>query len=162
MYKTIVSHLNKVIELISASMLGLMVVLIFFQVISREIMGSSFPWTEEAARYLMFWVTFLGASFAFQYGAHIGIEFFKMKCPPMLQKVFEIAALLCGTTFFLFMIVQGYAFAERSMVQTSAALNLPMGYVYMVIPISGFLMLLNAIDVTIQSLKGNELEQKGL
>ncbi|UTW70911.1 TRAP transporter small permease subunit [Anaerobacillus sp. HL2] len=56
---------------------------------SREVLNSSFPWTEEVARYLMIWITFLGASFAFQYGAHIGIEYFKMKFPIPIQRGFN-------------------------------------------------------------------------
>lgn len=53
-----------------------MVLAVFVQIISRALFNMSFPWTEELARYLMIWVTFLGASFAFQYGAHISIEAF--------------------------------------------------------------------------------------
>ncbi|WP_096200749.1 TRAP transporter small permease [Bacillus sp. FJAT-45350] len=149
--------LNRSIENLTAVMLATMVILIFLQIVSRELLGSSYAWTEEVSRYLMIWVTFLGASFAFQHGAHIGIEYFKSKLPLLLQKIFTILAFISGSTFFYFMLVHGVAIVERQMGQTSAALNLPMGYAYLVIPISGVLMFINLLDVTLKSLKGNEL-----
>ena len=143
--------LNRSVENLTAVMLACMVILIFMQIVSREIMSSSFSWTEEVARFLMIWVTFLGASFAFQHGAHIGIEYFKMKLPLLFQRLFNILALISSTIFFLYMIVQGMALVERAMNQTSTALNIPMGYAYIVIPISGILMFINLLDVTIKS-----------
>ncbi|WP_078594810.1 TRAP transporter small permease [Evansella clarkii] len=150
--------LNRSVENITAVMLAVMVILIFLQIVSREVVGSSFAWTEEVARFLMIWVTFLGASFAFQHGAHIGIEFFKMKLPVMFRKIFNILAFLSSTVFFMYMIVQGSLLVDRAMTQTSTALNLPMGYAYLVIPISGVLMFINLLDVTIKTLsQGGEL-----
>lgn len=146
--------LNRSVENLTAAMIATMVILIFIQVVSREIVGSSFAWTEEVARYLMIWSTFLGASFAFQHGAHIGIEFFVSKLPTVFNKIFTVIAALCSSLFFYYMVTYGYEIVGRQMGQTSAALNIPMGYVYLVIPISGILMFINLVDVTIKSLKG--------
>lgn len=153
MWSKLIKHINRFFENVTAVFLAMMVILIFVQVISREVVGSSFPWTEEVARYLMIWITFLGASFAFQYGAHIGIEFFKMKLPIPFQKAFDLVAVLACSIFFYFMIKYGVDISNRAMVQTSAALSIPMGYVYLVIPLSGFLMFLNVIDITIRNFK---------
>lgn len=140
--------LNRYTENLTAVMLATMVILIFIQIVSREVVGSSFSWTEEVARFLMIWITFLGASFAFQHGAHIGIDYFKMKLPERVQKVFEVLTLISCSIFFAVMMVQGFELVDRSMSQTSSALNLPMGYAYLVIPISGLLMFINLLDVT--------------
>ena len=146
--------LNRSIENLTAAMIATMVILVFIQVLSREIVGSSFAWTEEVARYLMIWLTFLGGSFAFQHGAHIGIEFFLTKLPTFFQKVVTVLAALSSSLSFFYMVVYGFDIVGRQMGQTSAALNIPMGYVYLVIPISGILMFINLVDVTIKSLKG--------
>ncbi|MGO4887502.1 TRAP transporter small permease [Anaerobacillus sp. MEB173] len=143
-----IKFINRIVENISALFLATMVILIFIQVISRQFIGSSFAWTEEVSRYLMIWVTFLGASVAFQYGAHIGIEYFKEKSPVFIQRAFEILTLIACTVFFYFMITKGIDIMNRQMGQTSAALKIPMGYIYLVIPISGVLMFLNLLDIT--------------
>lgn len=162
MWSFLLKKINRSVENLTAYFLAMMVILVFIQVVSREIIGSSFPWTEEVARFLMIWITFLGASFAFQYGAHIGIEYFKMKLSNLLQRSFELIALLACSVFFYFMIKYGLDISNRAMVQTSAALNIPMGYVYLVIPISGFLMFLNLVDITVKKLKKAELNEHKL
>lgn len=149
--------LNRIVENITAFMLATMVVLVFVQIVSREIIGSSFSWTEELSRYLMIWITFLGASFAFQYGAHIGIEFIKTRLPSFFEKMFTLLSFICCSFFFYLMVVYGFDIVGRQMGQTSPGLNIPMGYVYLVIPISAILMFINLLDVTIKSLKGERL-----
>ncbi len=153
MWSAVIKKINRFVENLTAVFLAAMVILIFVQIISRELVGNSFPWTEEVARYLMIWITFLGASFAFQYGGHIGIDFVKMKLPHSLQKLFDLISLLACSVFFYFMIKYGFDISNKAMIQTSAALNIPMGYVYLIIPISGCLMLLNMVDITVKNLK---------
>ncbi|CFJ52178.1 TRAP-type C4-dicarboxylate transport system%2C small permease component [Mycobacterium tuberculosis] len=54
------------------------------------------------------------------------------------------------------MIYQGYLLSVRSMTQTSPSLLVPMGYIYMVIPISGVLLIMNVLHVTWKDITGKE------
>lgn len=128
--------------------LVMMVVLIFWQIISRAVFGSSFSWTEELARFLMIWVMFLGAGIAFQYGAHISVESFVSRFPIHLQKIVQIIIAALSISLFLILLVKGYEISSKMMLQKSPALKLPMGYVYTIIPISAVLQILNIIDTT--------------
>ncbi|MFD0956008.1 TRAP transporter small permease [Virgibacillus alimentarius] len=143
-------------EWLTALFLAVMVLLIFIQIVSRLFFSVSFSWTEEVARYLMIWSTFLGASFAFKYGAHIGVEVFVRKMPRIIKNIVQIIASLASLAFFVILISMGWEIIGLSMVQTSPALDIPMGYVYIIFPISGVLMILNLIDVTIKSILHNE------
>lgn len=158
MWKRFMNGINSATEWLTAVFLSVMVLLIFAQIVSRLFFSSSFAWTEELARYLMIWSTFLGASFAFKYGAHIGVEVFVRKLPNLVKNIVQVIASLASLVFFIFMISKGWEIIGRSMVQTSPALEIPMGYVYMIFPISGVLMCLNLIDVTIKSIRGNDSE----
>ena len=140
--------INRTTELFSALLLLTMVALVFIQIVSRVIISSSFPWTEEIARFMMIWITFLGAAVAFQYGAHIGIEAFVERLPAKARSFFIVIAMLICLSFFILLIVFGYQLAIGAFVQTSPALQIPMGYIYYIIPISGVLMCLNLFDVT--------------
>ena len=140
--------INRTTELFSALLLLTMVVLVFIQIVSRVIISSSFPWTEEIARFMMIWITFLGAAVAFQYGAHIGVEAFVERLPAKLRSIFIVITMLICLSFFILLIVYGYQLANGAFVQTSPALQIPMGYIYYIIPISGVLMCLNLFDVT--------------
>ncbi|HLR65753.1 TRAP transporter small permease [Virgibacillus alimentarius] len=149
-------RLNMTTEWLTALFLAVMVLLIFIQIVSRLFFSVSFSWTEEVARYLMIWSTFLGASFAFKYGAHIGVEVFVRKMPRIIKNIVQIIASLASLAFFVILISMGWEIIGLSMVQTSPALDIPMGYVYIIFPISGVLMILNLIDVTIKSILHNE------
>ncbi len=158
MWRKFIHVINRTTEWLTAGFLAVMVILIFAQIVSRLFIGSSFAWTEEVARYLMIWSTFLGASFAFQYGAHIGVEVLVMKLPGLLKNSVQLIASLACFGFFLIMIVKGWEITGRSMMQTSPALDIPMGYIYMIFPTSGILMSLNLIDVTIKSIRHHDAE----
>jgi len=67
-----------------------MVILVFFQIVSRALLGTSYAWTGEIARFSMVWITFLGASFSFKYGAHISIDIFIKKFPIKVAKVITV------------------------------------------------------------------------
>jgi TRAP-type C4-dicarboxylate transport system permease small subunit len=152
--------LNRSTENITAVLFVAMVLLVFLQIISRAVFSSSFPWTEEAARFLMIWVTFLGASFAFQYGAHISIEAFVSKLSQSVGKVVQVLGALACIAFFIVMIVKGIEIIDRAMIQRSPALGIPMGYVYLIIPISAIFMTINVIDVTLKSITTKSTEDQ--
>ncbi|GAK07336.1 TRAP transporter small permease [Geomicrobium sp. JCM 19038] len=156
MWHKIITKINRIVENITALLLALMVLAVFVQIVSRALFNMSFPWTEELARYLMIWVTFLGASFAFQYGAHISIEAFVTRLKQQWSQILHVIVAIVCTAFFFILILKGIEMMDRSMIQRSAALGIPMGYVYSVIPLSGCLMILNLIDVTMKALKQPE------
>lgn len=150
MWSKAINYVNKTTELVTSTFLVIMVVVVFLQIVSRIIIQSSFPWTEELSRFLMIWLTFLGAAFSFQYGAHIGITLITNKIPKKLQAILQIIVAFLCTILFAVLMVKGYELVMKSTTQVSPALGIPMNYVYMVIPLSGLLMTLNVIDVTIK------------
>lgn len=150
MWSKIIGTINKITELLTGTFLLVMVVIIFFQILSRIFTGGSFPWTEELARYLMVWLTFLGAAFSFQYGAHIGIELITRKLSNIMAMVAQVIVCLLSSALFALFVVKGIELVVSSANQSSPALSIPMSYVYSIIPISGVLMILNVVDVSMK------------
>jgi len=107
----------------------------------------------------MIWVIFLGASFSFQYGGHVNIEILLEKLTIGKRKIMQCLISLLCIIFLSILIFKGIELTSLTMTQTSTNLNIPMGYVYIIIPISGFLQIINIIDVTIRYWKiGSKLE----
>ena len=59
---------------VSAMALALMVVVILLQVFFRYVMNNALPWPDEAARFLMLWLTGLMAPIALRQGGFVAIE----------------------------------------------------------------------------------------
>src|SRR5699024_371587 len=154
MWSKIVTNINKITELLTSSFLVIMVAIIFVQIVSRVLVQSSFPWTEELARFLMIWVTFLGAAFSFQHGAHIGISMLTNKLPKKLNGIIQLLIGLLCTILFDVLFIQVLELVDKSASQTSPAMRLPLNYVYLLIPISAILLIINLIDVSIKQLIG--------
>ena len=152
----IISLINKLTRLVIIAIMGAMVVAVFLQVLFRFLLDQPLAWTEELARYLLVWLTFIGSAYAMSIKAHIGLEFVQKLLPPTANKIVLALSALLSVLFFLFMVYQGYEMAMKSMTQTSPSLLLPMGVVYMVIPISGVLLILNVLHVTWKDITGKE------
>lgn len=152
----IIAAINSFVRLIIIAILSVTIVAVFLQVLFRFFLDQPLAWTEELARYLLVWITFLGSAYAMSVKAHIGTEYIQKFLSPLMKNVVLILAALLSIFFFVVMVYQGYLLSVRSMTQTSPSLLVPMGYVYMVIPISGILLIMNVIHVTWKDITGKE------
>lgn len=117
---------------------------ITLQIISR-VFFNAVPWTEEIARFLLIWITFLGAALAFQRGRHIAVTFVVDALPSGMKKLARILACLVMIGFMLSLVVIGYEYMQVQSFQKSPSLRWSMYYVYAIIPISAALMLFYAL-----------------
>lgn len=78
----------------------LMVFVVVIQVIFRY-SGHPLSWPEEVARWMMIWITFAGASYAFRNGGLIRVDYFVKKFfSAKLQKYIAISAMILMILFF--------------------------------------------------------------
>ncbi|WP_158736827.1 TRAP transporter small permease [Alteribacillus sp. YIM 98480] len=157
MWKSIVKTINRSTEAVTILALAIMVIIVFIQVISRALIGSSFSWTDELARFLMFFIIFVGAGIGFQHGSHITIEILFDRLPRKYKKLAQSLITILSIVFLIVLSVQGFKTSLGSMSQTSPALNLPMGYVYLIMPLAAFLMIINLIDLNIKAFVDKEI-----
>ena len=76
---------------ISIVAIALMVVAILVQVFFRYVLNSALPWPDEAARFMMLWLTGLMAPIAFRRGGFVAID---MVVQAMPMKLGQIVSLL--------------------------------------------------------------------
>lgn len=118
-----------------------MVVLCMVQVFCRYVLKVSLSFTEELARFLFIWVTFLGTAMACRKNQHVRMELFLDSIPVKVARILKVFGTIASVLVYLIMIGSGVVVISKTMSQTSAALNLPMGVVYAAVPVCGFLML---------------------
>jgi TRAP-type C4-dicarboxylate transport system permease small subunit len=77
-----------------------MALIVATQVFFRYVLNQSLFWSEELARFLLVWLTFLGATVAYRRKAHPGIDVLYSRMPPELQKTAVILTHLAAITLF--------------------------------------------------------------
>lgn len=126
-----------------ALMMMVMATLVFVNVVSRYVFGDSLNWSEEVSRYLMIWVTYLGAGLAMREGKHVAIEYGQGLLPRWLQPWFRGLLALVILGFMGVLMVVGVQFSEFAWRQRSPVMQWPMGAVYLAIPIGALLFALH-------------------
>ena len=126
-----------------ALLMGLSVLNVVWQVFTRYALRSPSSYTEELARYLLIWVGLLGAAYAMGRGMHLAIDLVPSHLREAGRRRLRIAAGLLVLAFALSGMVYGGArlvWLTFALGQRSAALRIPLGCVYLAIPIAGLLM----------------------
>ncbi|MFZ0727725.1 MAG: TRAP transporter small permease [Desulfobacterales bacterium] len=123
------------------------------QVFSRYVLNNSLFWSEELARFLLVWLTFLGASAAYCRQAHPGVDFLYARVAPALQRIFAIVTHLASLALFTVMIVYGCRFAWFVRLQISPALQIPKWIILAIVPISGLILALHGLTFLAEVLK---------
>ena len=139
---------------ISVAAMAVMLCLIFAQVVFRYGFGFSLEWSEELARFLFVWVVFLGSALIMGESGHLAVRILPEKLAGTWAGI-ALDALInaCSYTFILLLIVQGGKMVETMTFQTAPGLGIAMSWVYMVIPLSGLLMILYLAKDTIRILR---------
>lgn len=78
---------------LGAGMVGVMVVIILLQVFCRYVLGNALAWPEEAARFLMLWMTGLMAPTAFRRGGFVSIEMLTRLLPSVASAILSLLLL---------------------------------------------------------------------
>jgi TRAP-type C4-dicarboxylate transport system permease small subunit len=145
---------NKWIEYL-VSGLGLsMSIIVAVQVFCRYVLNHSLFWSEELARFLLVWLTFLGASIAYYRGVHPGIDVIYTRMPNAIRKVAAITVHLLSMILFVIMIIFGIKFSYFIRHQISPALYLPKWLVFTIIPLSGSILMLHSLIFFLDEIKG--------
>lgn len=157
--KRIEHGLDAIIQPVVFAGMAALIGVITLQIVSR-VMFSAVGWTEEVARFLLVWITFMAATLAFQRGRHIAVTFAVDALPRRLRQAARIAATLAVLAFMVALVVIGYRYMQVQSFQNSASLRLSMTYVYAVIPLSAAVMGWYAlVDLLELLLDGERLEE---
>ncbi len=123
-------------------LMSVMVVTVSWQVATRYILNSPSSYTEELASYLLIWISLLGAAYALRLRAHLGIDVLVRRFRAQKRRTVEVFAYGTIIVFSLIALIFGggwLVYVTLDLNQLSAAFQLPIGYVYTVIPLSGLL-----------------------
>ena len=153
------ARLAAVVRLVNGYVLTVLafalVVCVVWQVVSRYISPRPSTVTDELARFMFMWIGLLGAAQASAYKQHLAIDLLAMKLQGGAKRALNVVIESCIIVFAaLVMVKGGLALTMDTLAkhQQTSVLQWPMGYVYMVVPVAGALMVLFAVVAIIREL----------
>lgn len=141
--------ISRILSIILIILMSVIVLDVTWQVFTRFILRDPSSFTEELAGFLLIWIGLLGASYALYTRAHLGIDILTTRITGPRKSLVEILTFSVVSLFALFVLVIGglrLVNLTFTLNQISPAMGIPMGYVYLVLPITGTLMIYFSIS----------------
>src|SRR3954469_906033 len=151
--------LDRLEEILIASLMGAATVLIFVAVVHRYSSGVPFlyplmhqihlSWAQELCIYMFVWMAKFGAAYGVRTGIHVGVDVLVNKLPPKWRTASIEFGLLSGAFFTGVVGTMGakFVFAMAQTDQTSPDMEMPMWIVYSAIPLGSYLMSFRFLQV---------------
>jgi TRAP-type C4-dicarboxylate transport system permease small subunit len=140
--------INRCIEFMLIAIFALLVLDVLWQVFGRYVLNQSFSFTEEFARFALIWLSILGAAYLSGKREHLTMDFLIKKLTPQKRKRrMQIIEILMFLFALIVMVVGGgnLVYTTLYLGQVSPAMNISLGFVYAIVPLSGLLMMFYAI-----------------
>ena len=137
-------RINTVLGWLLAFLMAVMVLNVLWQVFTRYVVGIPSSFTDELARYLLIWVGILGAAYAAGRRIHVAIDILPSRLSPGAQAKLLVFVNVIIIIFSLAVLVIGgsrLVYVTFLLKQNSPALQIPLGGVYTIIPVSGLLVM---------------------
>ena len=159
-FNTLILRLGRQLAWIS---IGLMVIIILIQVFFRYGLNSALPWPDEAARFLMLWMTGFIAPSAYRWGGFVSIEMIFRILPSRIIKlltlfllILSLIVLIVGLHFGLKHVDSGWLFYSSSMkwplhLIGMDAIKVKLAWMYMSLPVGLGLMAIVNIELIVKN-----------
>lgn len=125
--------------------LAVMTFAVFLQVVLRYFGSSLIDGIEEIPRYLFIWLVMIGSAAAMYRNEHTVLDYFVKLFGPRMQAIIQIITIGCCIAVFVYLIQLSLILVPNAQLQTSAGLELPLGYVYAAIPVGAVLIIVPMI-----------------
>jgi len=144
-------YVDKFLGSLVTFFMGILVLNVLWQVASRFLVGKPSSFTDELAGFLLIWVGLLGAAFATGQKQHLAIDLISKKLSEKRKRNLHVFINILMASFAMVVLIIGgsnLVYITFYLGQISSALQIQIGYVYLVLPISGvFIIYYTIVDV---------------
>ena len=137
-----------------------MVIIVSAQVWYRFVLNDPLSWSEEAARYLFVWISFMGAAAGVRYQVHLGIDLLDKLLSPGAYRVAVVLVNLIIQIFLLVIIYWGFKILGVIQFQESPSMHISMRYPYMAVPVGAIFMLINSLRVSAAAIQNRTMDRE--
>ena len=140
---------------ITASLLLGMVGVVTIQIVVRLIFHISTAWTEEVSKFMLIWLSFIGAVGALIKGDHMLVDILSTNYSPRMKKCSRILNDIAVICFSAFLFVYGIKLCANPIIRRSLtpAMQIPRVWLYVILPITMAVMVVYSSYDLILSIK---------
>ena len=120
--------------------LALMAGAVFVQVVARYVFARAIDGIDEVPRYLFVWLVMIGAAAAMHRGQHTALDYFRDRLGPTARRVTLLVTNGVAVLLFLSMLKVSLVLVPNAQLQRSAGLDLPLGWVFLAVPVGSALI----------------------
>ena len=145
----VIDHVERALAWLLVLLMGVIVIDVTWQVVSRFLLRAPSSFTEELAGFLLIWIGVLGAAYGFRTRSHLGIDLLVSRLRGGARRTATIIAHALVAAFALSTMVIGGGILVRlafQLNQISAAIGIRVGFVYLALPLAGLLMTVFSIE----------------
>ncbi|MEN8790491.1 MAG: TRAP transporter small permease [Flavobacteriaceae bacterium] len=138
------NKVDRILEHLLVTLFTIMLLSVLWQVFSRFLLKAPSTITDEISSYGLIWVGLLGAAYATGKKLHLAIDLLPDRLVSKRKILFDGFVYMAVALFSLTVLVIGgsrLCWITFTLGQKSAALEIPLGFVYLVLPLSGLLIL---------------------
>ena len=132
------------------TLVAVMTLVVFLQVVYRYVLIQPLYWSEELARYLFIWLSILGATLGLQKRGHFGLDFFYRMVPDQQRRFLQFLIDLLVGGVILVILIQGVKLVQATILQKSPAMEISMGWAYACLPVGAGLMVIHLLVIIIK------------
>lgn len=148
--RELMGQLDRIVEIFLCLLMVFLVLNVSWQVITRFILPEPSSYTEEVARFLLMWIGLLGAAYAYRKKMHLGIDIVSEKLQGRAKYVTALFVYFLTLLVAIAVLIIGgmnLVLLTLELNQLSSSLGLPMGLIYLCLPLSGFLIVLYTVEM---------------
>lgn len=158
--KTVFEIMDRSVNWFLAILMFGMVIIVSAQVWYRFVLNDPLSWSEEAARYLFVWISFMGAAAGVRYQVHLGIDLLDKLLSPGACRVAVVLVNLIIQIFLLVIIYWGFKILGVIQFQESPSMHISMRYPYMAVPVGAIFMLINSLRISAAAIQNRTMDRE--
>ncbi len=131
-----------------------MLLIVDIAVFMRYVMNDALAWSEEIAKFVMVWLTFIAAPIGLRMGAHVGIEILVGTIKGRLRQLILVLIFTGVIGLMVVFVKEGSFMTWNARIQTASTVDISILYVYICMPIGSFMVAMVALELLINAVRG--------
>ena len=152
---------DKILEILGTVTLGIMTVLVCYQVITRYVFNAPSAISEALSQYLFVWMIMFGSAYVYGSKEHLTIDILKDKFKPKTNMIVEIITNIVLFVFILAIcVIGGWLYTKGQVVQTDPSLHISKAVLYASVPFTGIITLFYAVFNAVKAVENYKIGQR--